>query len=108
MGCKRKKINANVELDKPLLDIFDKTTHARVQQTLMVLYSELKVASQENDKKTLQEKLHAIKGIAGQAGMTSALKHIEQVEILVLQNKKIHADQFKALQILFSSNKIFS
>lgn len=95
------KINTSVDLDKPLLDIFDKATHARVKQALMILFDALKLAEQENDKKTVQEKLHTMKGIAGQAGMAGVLKHIEQMEIWVIQNKKIHADQFKALQMLF-------
>ena len=96
-----RKTNTRVELDKPLLDIFNKETRARVKQALMDLYNELRVAEQGNDKKMLHEKLHTIKGIAGQAGMVSVLKHVEQMEVSVMQNKAIHADKFKALQMLF-------
>lgn len=96
------KVSARLELDKPLLDIFNKETHARVKQALMALYTELKIASEKNDKKIVQENLHAIKGIAGQAGMISVLKHVEQMEASVMQKNEIPAHKIKALQTFFS------
>lgn len=70
--------------DSPLLDSYDKEIREKINSALSILYQELIVAHQQHDKSTLQDKMHVLKGLFGQAGFLNAAKKIEHMENILL------------------------
>ena len=95
-------LKPNPIFDKPLLDIFDKHTREQVRTTLFSLHSDLANTYQIKDAILFKEKLHAIKGVVGQAGMHKAVDAVAHMEKTLMNKEWPKPSAIKVLKNLVS------
>ena len=95
-------LKPNPIFDKPLLDIFDKDTREKVRNTLFSLHNDLANTYQIKDATLFKEKLHAIKGVVGQAGMHKAVDAVAHIEKALMNKEWPKPSAIKVLKNLVS------